>query len=109
MSDLLILLGVGLSVGDATLGWAAAAMAFLTAYLRELGVNCGLAADFSGPMAKQHRMALVTGAALLSLAEPLWRGHGEVLHLTLWVLAVGTGLTVLRRAVRLVAALRRRG
>lgn len=109
VSDLLILLGVGLSVGDATLGWAAAAMAFLTAYLRELGVNCGLAADFSGPMAKQHRMALVTGAALLSLAEPLWRGHGEVLHLALWVLAVGTGLTVVRRAGRLVAALRRRG
>lgn len=109
VSDLLIILGVGLSVGDATLGWAAAAMAFLTAYLRELGVNCGLAADFSGPMAKQHRMALVTGAALLSLAEPLWRGHGGVLHLALWVLAVGTALTVLRRAGRLVTALRRRG
>lgn len=109
VSDLAILLGVGLSVGDATLGWAAAAMAFLTAYLRELGVNCGLAADFSGPMAKQHRMALVTGAALLSLAEPLWRGHGEALHLALWMLAVGTALTVVRRAGRLVAALRRRG
>lgn len=109
VSDLLIILGVGLSVGDATLGWAAAAMAFLTAYMRELGVNCGLAADFSGPMAKQHRMALVTGAALLSLAEPLWRGHGGVLHLALWVLAVGTALTVLRRAGRLVTALRHRG
>lgn len=109
VSDLLIILGVGLSVGDATLGWAAAAMAFLTAYLRELGVNCGLAADFSGPMAKQHRMALVTGAALLSLAEPLWRGHGGLLHLALWVLAVGTALTVLRRAGRLVTALRHRG
>ena len=82
-------------------------MAFLTAYLRELRVNCGQSADFSGPMAKQHRMALVTAAALLSLAEPLWRGHGEVLHTALWILVLGTALTALRRAVRLVAILRR--
>lgn len=109
VSDLLIILGVGLSVGAPTLGFAAVSAAFLTAYVRELGVNCGLAADFVGPMAKQHRMALVTGAAVLSLAEPLWQGHGEVLHLALWLLAVGTALTALRRAVRLVRALRRRG
>ncbi|MFT4013682.1 MAG: CDP-alcohol phosphatidyltransferase family protein [Paracoccus sp. (in: a-proteobacteria)] len=109
VSDLLILLGAGLSVGDPALGWAAVAMAFLTAYLRELGVNCGLAADFSGPMAKQHRMALVTAAALLSLAEPLWGGHGGVLRAALWLLVLGTGLTALRRARRLVAGLRARG
>lgn len=108
VSDLLILLGVGLSVGDPALGWATVAMAFLTAYLRELGVNCGRPADFSGPMAKQHRMALVTGAAFVSLAEPLWQGHGGVLHAALWVLVLGAALTALRRAVRLVAALRSR-
>jgi phosphatidylglycerophosphate synthase len=109
VSDLLILLGLGLSLSAPSLGWAAAAMAFLTAYLRELGVNCGLPADFSGPMAKQHRMALVTGATLLSLAEPLWQGHGQILYLALWLLVIGTGLTALRRAVRLVRALRARG
>ena len=107
VSDLLILLGMGLSVGEPALGWAGVAMAFLTAYLRELGVNCGQPADFSGPMAKQHRMALITAAALLSLAEPLWQGHGGVLHTALWILVLGTALTALRRAVRLVAALRR--
>lgn len=109
VSDLLILLGLGLSVGDPALGWAAVTMAFLTAYLRELGVNCGQPADFSGPMAKQHRMALVTGAALLSLAEPLWHGHGGVLRAALWVLVLGTAFTALRRAVRLVTRLRGRG
>ena len=107
--DLLILLGLGLSAGDPALGWAAVAMAVLTAYLRKLGVNCGQPADFSGPMAKQHRMALVTGAALLSLAEPLWHGHGGVLRAALWVLVLGTAFTALRRAVRLVTRLRGRG
>ena len=107
VSDLLILMGVALGLGMPALGWAAVSFAFLTAYLRELGVNCGLPADFSGPMAKQHRMALITGAALLSLAEPLWNGQrGQVLTLALWLVAVGAALTALRRAWRLWRRLR---
>ncbi|RJL04781.1 CDP-alcohol phosphatidyltransferase family protein [Paracoccus siganidrum] len=106
VSDLLILMGAALAVGDPALGWAAAGMAFLTAYLRELGVNCGAGADFSGPMAKQHRMAVMTGAAGLSLFEPLLGWHGQVLNAALWIVALGAGLTVLRRAWRLVARLR---
>lgn len=109
VSDLLILLGIGLGLAEPALGWAAVSMAFLTAYVRELGVNCGLPADFSGPMAKQHRMAVVTGAALLSVLEPLWHGHGGVLRVALWVIAVGGALTVLRRAWHLVRGLRARG
>lgn len=109
VSDLLILMGLALGLGAPALGWAAVSMAFLTAYLRELGVNCGLAADFSGPMAKPHRMALVTGAAVLSLAEPIWQGQGEVLRLALWGVTLGAGLTALRRAHRLRAGLRRAG
>lgn len=106
VSDLLILMGAALAVGEPALGWAAAGMAFLTAYLRELGVNCGAGADFSGPMAKQHRMAVMTGAAGLSLFEPLLGWHGQVLSAALWIVALGAGLTVLRRAWRLVARLR---
>lgn len=106
VSDLLILMGAALAVGDPALGWAAAGMAFLTAYLRELGVNCGAGADFSGPMAKQHRMAVMTGAAGLSLFEPLLGWHGQVLGAALWIVTLGAGLTVLRRAWRLVARLR---
>ena len=55
------------------------------------------------------KVALVTGAALLSLAEPLWHGHGGVLRAALWVLVLGTAFTALRRAVRLVTRLRGRG
>jgi len=106
VSDMLILMGVALGIGQPALGWAAVSFAFLTAYLRELGVNCGAGADFSGPMAKPHRMALVTGTAILSLAEPLWQGRGGILTLALWLVCLGAALTALRRAFHLVGKLR---
>ena len=106
VSDILILVGIGFGLALPALGWAAAVFAVLTAYVRELGVNSGVGADFSGPMAKPHRMALVTGAALVSVAEPLWGWHGETLHAALWVVAVGAALTALRRSVRLVGRLK---
>lgn len=107
-ADILILAGVGYGIGAPALGWAAAGLAVLTAYTRELGRNCGLPADFSGPMAKQHRMATITAAALLSLLEPLWRGQNEVLMIALWLIAVGAAVTTLRRAANIVRGLRGR-
>ncbi|WP_454658612.1 CDP-alcohol phosphatidyltransferase family protein [Bosea beijingensis] len=106
VADILILVGVGYGAGVPTLGWAAAAFAVLTAYTRELGRNCGLPADFSGPMAKQHRMATITAAAMLSLAEPLWSGHNQVLVVALWLIAVGAAITAIRRAANIVRQLR---
>ncbi len=109
VSDILILAGAGYGAGMPALGWAAAAFAVLTAYVREFGRACGQPADFSGPMAKPHRMAAVTAAALASLLEPLWQGHGGLMTVALWVVALGTLLTAVRRAVRLVRALRAPG
>ncbi len=106
VADILILVGAGLGAGVPTLGWSAAAFAVLTAYTRELGRNCGLPADFSGPMAKQHRMAAITAASVLSLAEPLWNGHNQVLIGALWLIAVGAGITAIRRAANIVRTLR---
>ena len=106
VADILILVGAGYGVGQPALGWAAAAFAVLTAYTRELGRNCGLPADFSGPMAKQHRMAVITAAALLSLAEPLWSGHNQVLLGALWLIAIGAAMTAIRRAANIVRKLR---
>ena len=106
VADILILVGAGYGAGVPTLGWAAAAFAVLTAYTRELGRNCGLPADFSGPMAKQHRMALITAAAVLSLLEPLWSGHNQVLVGALWVIAAGAAITAARRAANIVRRLR---
>lgn len=106
VADMLILVGLGYGVGEPALGWAAAGFAVLTAYVRELGRACGQPADFSGPMAKPHRMAAITIAAALSLFEPLWNGRNEVLTIALWVVAVGAAFTALRRSWRLVARLR---
>lgn len=109
VSDLLILAGVGLGIGHPALGMVAGAMAVLTAYTRELGAGLGLPPDFSGPMAKPQRMALVTGAAILAVFEPLFATSGTVLTAALWIVAIGAGLTSLRRAARIRAKLSERG
>jgi hypothetical protein len=63
VADVLLLAGAGYGVqtagigGGAAVGWIAAVLAVLTAYVRELGRGLGQPADFSGPMAKQQRMA----------------------------------------------------
>jgi hypothetical protein len=53
-------------------------------------------------MAKQHRMALVTAAAVLSAFAFLWSGRDEILTAALWIVAVGAAFTALRRAWRQV-------
>lgn len=107
VSDILICVGAGLGAGAPALGWAAAALAVLTAYTRELGRAVGLPADFGGPMGKPQRMAVLTLAAVLSVADSLWSGQGDVLRVALWVLCLGAGLTALLRARRIIAGLGR--
>ncbi|MBB4185700.1 CDP-alcohol phosphatidyltransferase family protein [Sinorhizobium terangae] len=109
VADLLIFTGLGYGIGTPGLGWAAGAFAVLTAYVRELGRAIGNPSDFSGPMAKQHRMATVTAAAALSIAEPLWQGHNEVLIIALWLVALGAALTAFRRGRALVRRLKEAG
>ncbi len=106
VSDILILVGIGAGLGLASLGWAAACMAVLTAYTRELGRAVGAPADYRGPMAKPHRMAVVTLGALLSIFDPLWAGQGRVLTVVLWVVVLGAAATVLRRSLRLIRYLK---
>ena len=101
VADPLILVAAGYAIplyayGPA-LGWAAGLLAVMTAYVRVLGSSQGLAADFCGPMAKQHRMATMTGACLLSLVEPVFAWHGVVIAGSLWLVVVGCVITVIRR------------
>lgn len=105
VSDLLIFAGVGLGTGHLALGLAAGAMAVLTAYTRELGAGLGLPPDFSGPMAKPQRMAIVTGAAVLAVFEPFFATSGIVLTATLWIVAIGAAFTSLRRSALIRARL----
>jgi phosphatidylglycerophosphate synthase len=115
LADVLFLVGAGygaaamIGAGVAPLGWLAAVLAVLTAYIRELGRGLGLAADFSGPMAKPQRMATLTAAGLVAAAEPLWGWNGEALSMGLAVIVAGAIATVIRRTLRLGKALKAKG
>jgi len=104
-SDTAILLGVGIAAGQAWLGWAAALAAMATAYVRAVGRGLGQQSDFSGPMAKQHRMALLTALCLFCAVAPAdWAGHAP--ETILYVILLLATLTAARRLLRLAAALR---
>ena len=91
------------------LGWAAALLAVLTAYVRTLGGAVGLAQDFCGPMAKQHRMAVMTIACLLAIGEGAVADYrGRVLGLALVIVIVGSAVTCGRRLLRIHHALEAR-
>jgi phosphatidylglycerophosphate synthase len=110
ISDLLILVGAGYGITawwGPTLGWLAAALAILTAYVRVLGVSVGTRAYFIGPMAKQHRMAALTLACLVGAVESvlIWPYNGWAVGLALGVIALGSLVTCVRRLQRISADL----
>jgi phosphatidylglycerophosphate synthase len=110
-SDVLLLAAAGYYAASGRMmfaveaGWLCAALALLTAYLRELGRGLGFPADFSGPMAKPQRMAVLTIACGVSALEPLWGWRGETIMIALVVIAVGTSITAWRRTQTLARRL----
>ncbi|WP_371225240.1 CDP-alcohol phosphatidyltransferase family protein [Roseovarius sp. 2305UL8-3] len=107
VSDLLIFVGLGYGLGLPELGWAAAALAIGAAYVRELGRASTGENDFCGPMAKPHRMALITGVAVLACFEGFWGGTPAILPVALWVVAIGTLATIVRRSIRMIAHMKK--
>ena len=105
IADIFILAGLGFAIDQPALGWAAAAMAVLTAYIRELGSHITGSVDFSGPMAKPHRMAVVTVASLLAIPEAYWFGTASILRLSLWLVFLGALYTGFNRLRRLLHSL----
>ena len=85
VADTVLLVAAGYAVGAPALGWAAATAAVFTAYVRLLGGSLGQVQRFTGPLAKQHRMALLTGACLLT---PLF-GTTGLLQLAVIIITVG--------------------
>jgi phosphatidylglycerophosphate synthase len=104
LSDLLFLIGAGIAAGNPGLGALAAALAIATAYVRELGRAEGFPPDFSGPLAKPQRMAVLTaGTVLAAIYATEW-----TLTVTLWIIVAGTAATILRRARALIGNLKSR-
>ncbi len=112
LSDAAILIGVGIAAGgNWALGLAAALAAMATAYVRAVGKSAGAASEFSGPMAKQQRMFLVTALALWSALGPAnWQPElfGFTLPtLVLVVIIAGAIATAVRRLCRIARSLPR--
>lgn len=79
------------------MGWLAAMLAVATAYVRVLGASMGAPMRFLGPMAKQHRMALLTTACLVSVLESFWWPKGVAMFVVTLVFVVGCTWTIARR------------
>jgi len=105
IADSLLIVGLGYAAALPWLGWLGALLAALTAYVRLSGGSLGLAQDFRGPMAKQHRMAVLTVACLLAIAERYLIGTAWVLPAAAWIIAIGSLLTCVTRTRAIAAQL----
>jgi len=111
IADPILLVSAGYSITayglGPTLGWASALLAVMTAYVRVLAGACGAPQRFSGPMAKQHRMALLTAGLLVAAVLSASPWSQIVLCAVLGLIAVGSFATTARRAIDAVADLER--
>jgi phosphatidylglycerophosphate synthase len=87
------------------LGYFTALLAVFTAYTRMLGGASGLKQSFIGPMAKQHRMAALTLACMLSIFETKFFTAGTVLWAVLIIVILGCLVTIWRRTARIAREL----
>jgi phosphatidylglycerophosphate synthase len=104
VSDSLTLFGVGLMAKNLPhgmdLAWLAIALSITTAYIRTLGASLKCGHYFSGPMAKQHRMALICAGCVISI----W--YTPVFYYLLMVMNIGLIVTCYRRLSKIAACLR---
>jgi phosphatidylglycerophosphate synthase len=108
VSDSLLLIALGYASEIPWLGWLAALLAALTAYVRVFGGTLGFEQDFRGPMAKQHRMALLTAGCLISIIEHSTVHTNCSLPITCGLIAAGSLVTCWTRTRTLVRRLQGR-
>jgi phosphatidylglycerophosphate synthase len=108
IADSLFLVALGQAALHPWLGWLAALLAALTAYVRVSGGSLGLAQDFRGPMAKPHRMAVMTLACFVGAVELAIRGTRFALLVAIIVIAVGSAVTCITRSRAIAVQLRAR-
>lgn len=106
IADSLLIVGLGYAIGQSDLGWFAALAAALTAYVRVFGGSIGLKQTFIGPMAKQHRMAVMTAGLLLNAVEASVYGTHYVLLISLVVIAIGSVATCVTRTLAIAKQLK---
>lgn len=111
-SDVFLMVGAGYTLPNDPwtheLGWAAAVMAVIIAYVRALGASMGAGQHFIGPMAKQQRMGLMTGASILAAFAPCRPELARVIPLALILIIIGGVITLFRRCLKIARAMEAR-
>ncbi len=104
ISDAVIFVASGYALGSSIwLGYTAAILSLLVAYIRALGNYMGVKKLFQGPMAKSHRMFTLVavfiylGTFSQTLPIPL------LLYWTLLIIVLGSLVTFIRRLARIVS------
>jgi phosphatidylglycerophosphate synthase len=113
ISDVAVFIGAGFAWGgNIALGYIATILAIFTAYVRAAGKIAGAPNEFCGPMAKQHRMFVITAICLYSAVTPrFWQiitvsgSQIGLVTLGLAVIVIGCVITVTRRLGRIARAL----
>ncbi len=114
ISDAAVFIGAGFAWGgNIALGYIATILAVFTAYVRAAGKIAGAPNAFCGPMAKQHRMLVITLISLYSAVTPRsWQivsfndSSIGLMTLGLAIIIVGCVITVFRRVSRIGRALK---
>jgi len=97
ISDAAVFIGAGFAWGgNVALGYIATILAVFTAYVRAAGKIAGAPNEFCGPMAKQHRMLVIT----------LICSQIGLMTLGLAVIIIGCVITVFRRLGLIARALK---
>ena len=106
VSDAATFIGLGFAAGAVpTLGYIAAILAFFVAYIRAAARVAGAPQDYSGPMAKQHRMFLVTVLGVYMAFtptdwQPIMSHRWGIPAGALSIIILGSLLTAWRRLAR---------
>ena len=114
ISDAAIFMGAGFAWGgNVTLGYIATILAIFTAYVRAAGKIAGAPNEFCGPMAKQHRMLVITLVCVYAAITPSsWQmirfndSQIGLMTLALAVIVLGCVITIIRRVARIAQALK---
>src|SRR5438093_2593400 len=109
VSDAAVFIGAGFTWGgDITLGYIATILSIFTAYIRAAGKIAGAPNEFCGPMAKQHRIIVITLICVYAAITPRsWQMIAfndlqiGLMTLGLIVIIVGCVITVVRRLSRI--------
>lgn len=98
-SDIFLIIPIGYLIGGygIELAWTAAILAVMTAYFRWIGAYKTENHFFVGPMAKQHRMALLTVMSAICIVTIPFGYYKLVILITLIIMNIGLIMTLIHR------------